>query len=82
LLGGVNKRGNVFSARSANQQLSSNRGIVFSVRSMQRYWSNVLVVGQSPAGKNVSTKAEDIVGFRHQATMVKTADLRDVVNCR
>jgi hypothetical protein len=24
-------------------------------------------VGQSPAGKNVSTEAEDIVGIRHQA---------------
>jgi hypothetical protein len=27
-----------------------------------------LVVGQSPAGKNMSTEAEDVVGIRHQAT--------------
>jgi hypothetical protein len=25
-------------------------------------------MGQSPAGKNVSTETEDIVGIRHQAT--------------
>jgi hypothetical protein len=31
-------------------------------------WSNELVVRQSPAGKNVSTEAEDIIGIRHQAT--------------
>jgi hypothetical protein len=31
-------------------------------------WSNALVVRQTPAGKNVSTEAEDIVGIRHQAT--------------
>jgi hypothetical protein len=30
-------------------------------------WSNELVVGQSPAGKNVSTDAEVIVGIFHQA---------------
>jgi hypothetical protein len=30
--------------------------------------SNELVVRQSPAGKNVSTEAEDIVEIRHQAT--------------
>jgi hypothetical protein len=29
---------------------------------------NELVVGQSQAGKNVSTEAEDVVGIRHQAT--------------
>jgi hypothetical protein len=31
-------------------------------------WSSELVVRQSPAGKNVSTEAEDVVGIRHQAT--------------
>jgi hypothetical protein len=31
-------------------------------------WSNELVVELSPAGKNVSTEAEDIGGIRHQAT--------------
>jgi hypothetical protein len=32
-------------------------------------------VGQSPAGKNKSTEAEDIVGFHHQAmTGEGTAD--------
>jgi hypothetical protein len=30
--------------------------------------SNELVVRQSPAGKNVSTEADDIVENRHQAT--------------
>jgi hypothetical protein len=30
--------------------------------------SNELVVRQSPAGKNMSTEAEDIVGIRHQVT--------------
>jgi hypothetical protein len=33
-------------------------------------WSNALVVRQTPAGKNVSTEVEDIVGIRHQATTV------------
>jgi hypothetical protein len=28
-------------------------------------WSNKLVVRQSPAGKNVSTEAEDIVEIHH-----------------
>jgi hypothetical protein len=46
---------------------------VLSVLSMPRYfkqdnWSNELVVGQSPAGNNLSTEAEDIVGIHHQAT--------------
>jgi hypothetical protein len=31
-------------------------------------WSNESVVRQPPAGKNVSTEAEDIVGVSHQAT--------------
>jgi hypothetical protein len=31
-------------------------------------WSDELIVRQSPAGKNVSTEAEEIVGIRHQAT--------------
>jgi hypothetical protein len=81
----------------ANKRLStktigySNRGMVFSVLSMpkcykQDSWSNESIVGQSPAGKNVSTEAEDIVGIRHQAaTGEDTADredlLRAVMNC-
>jgi hypothetical protein len=45
------------------------------------------VVGQWPAGKKVSTVAEDIVGIRHQVTteedIADWGDLvRDVVNCR
>jgi hypothetical protein len=35
---------------------------------MQDIWSNELVVGQPPVGKNVRTKADDIVGICHQAT--------------
>jgi hypothetical protein len=31
-------------------------------------WSNESFVRQSPAGKNVSMEAEDIVGIRYQAT--------------
>jgi hypothetical protein len=34
----------------------------------QDNWSNELVVGQSPAGKNMSMDAEDTVGIHHQAT--------------
>jgi hypothetical protein len=66
----------------------SNRGTVFSVRSMPRCykqdsWSNELVVRQSPAGKNVITEAE----VRHEETNGEdTADRKDlvraVVNCR
>jgi hypothetical protein len=53
----------------------------------QNSWSNELVVGQSPASKNVSTEVEGIVGIRHQATNSEdTADYEDlvraVVNCR
>jgi hypothetical protein len=33
--------------------------------------SNELLVRQSPAGTNVSTEAEDIVGIRHRATTVE-----------
>jgi hypothetical protein len=41
-----------------------------------------LVVGQPPAGKNVSTEAEDIVGIRHQATTGKdTADWEGSTYC-
>jgi hypothetical protein len=37
-------------------------------------------VGQSPAGKNVSTEAEDSVEIRHQATTGEdTADREDLV---
>jgi hypothetical protein len=51
---------------------NNNRGTVFSVRSVPRCykldsWSNKLIVRQSPAGKNLSTEAEDIVGIHHQA---------------
>jgi hypothetical protein len=53
---------------------NSNKGMVFSVRSVPRYykhysWSNELVVRQSSAGQNVSTEAEDIIEIRHQATI-------------
>jgi hypothetical protein len=56
---------------------NSNRVTVFSVRSMPRCykqdsWSNVLAVRKSPAGKNLSTKVDDIIRIRHQATTVKT----------
>jgi hypothetical protein len=49
--------------------------------------SNELVVGQSPAGKIVSTEEKDIIEIRHQATTGETtADrknlLRAIVNCR
>jgi hypothetical protein len=37
-------------------------------RCKQDGWSNELLMRQSPAGKNVSTEAEDIVEIRHQAT--------------
>jgi hypothetical protein len=52
---------------------NSNKGTVFSVRSVPRYydqdsWSNELFVRQSPIDKNVSTETEDIVGIRHQTT--------------
>jgi hypothetical protein len=30
--------------------------------------NNELVVGQPPAGKNLRTEVEDIVGIRHQTT--------------
>jgi hypothetical protein len=53
----------------------------------QDSWSNELFVRQSPAGKNVSTEAEDIVGIRRQPTTGEdTANCEDivsaVVNCR
>jgi hypothetical protein len=53
----------------------------------QDNWSNELVVGQLPAGKNVSTEAEDIVKIRqHATTGENTADWKDliraVVHCR
>jgi hypothetical protein len=42
--------------------------------------SNELVVRQSPADKNVSTEAEDIVEIRHQATTGEdTAGWEDLV---
>jgi hypothetical protein len=47
----------------------------------------MIAVGQSPAGKNVGTEAQDIVRIRHQATIgedtVDSEDLiRAIVNCR
>jgi hypothetical protein len=43
-------------------------------------WSIELVVRQSPAGKNGSTEAEDIIGIHHQATTGEdTAGLEDLV---
>jgi hypothetical protein len=48
--------------------------------------SKELVVGQSSAGGNVNTEAEDIVGIHHQATIEDIANSKDlvraVVNCR
>jgi hypothetical protein len=70
-----NNRGMLSSARSAKQQLNSNRITVFSVRSVPTCYkdnlSNELVVRQSPAGKNVDKEAEDIVGIRRKATTGK-----------
>jgi hypothetical protein len=68
-----NNRGMVFSARSAKQKLNSSRKAPSSKRSVSRSYkqdnsSNELVVGYSPADKNINTEAEDIVGIRHQAT--------------
>jgi hypothetical protein len=67
-------------------------GTVFSIRALPRCykqysWSSELVVGQSPAGKDVSTEAENIDGIRHQATTNEgKADWEDlmhaIVNCR
>jgi hypothetical protein len=67
----------MFSARSdddcALNNGYSNRGTVFSMRSVSRYfkqgcWRNELDVRQSSVVKNVGTDAEDIVGIRHEAT--------------
>jgi hypothetical protein len=42
---------------------------------------NELVVGQSPASKNVSSEAENTVGIRHQVTTgADTADWEDLVH--
>jgi hypothetical protein len=79
LVGGDREIGDC-TAAVARQWSANNRGMLFSVRSVPRCykqgrWSNGLVVGQSPAGRNVSTEAEDIVGIRHQATIGEdTAD--------
>jgi hypothetical protein len=59
--------------------------MVFSVQFMPRCykqdsWINELAVGQSPASKNVSTEAEDIVGIFHQTkTGEDTADWEELV---
>jgi hypothetical protein len=42
------------------------------VASLGVAWSNEWAVGQSPAGKNAGTEAEDIVGIRHQVTIGET----------
>jgi hypothetical protein len=61
----------------------SNRVTVFSVRSVSRCFkqsilNNELDVRQSPAGKNVGTEEEDIVGIRHEApTGVNIANWED-----
>jgi hypothetical protein len=70
-----NNRGMAFSVPSAKQELNSNRGTMLSLWSVQRY----LVVWQSPAGKNMSMGAEDIVGIRHQETTGEDT-VRAVVN--
>jgi hypothetical protein len=64
---------------------------VFSVPSVPRYYnqnnlSNALFVGQSPAGKKVSTEAKKIHVNRHQATTGEDIAkwefiVRAVVNC-
>jgi hypothetical protein len=74
------------------RRANNNRGMVVFERSVpmcykQDNWSNELIVGQSPASKNASTEAEEIVAIRHQATTGEdTAELEDlvpaVVNCR
>jgi hypothetical protein len=50
-------------------------------RCKQDNLNNELVVGQLPAGKNVSTEAENIVEIRHQATTGEnTADWKDLLH--
>jgi hypothetical protein len=44
-------------------------------------WSNELVVRQSPAGKNVSTEAEDSGDTRHQATTGEDIENREDFIC-
>jgi hypothetical protein len=72
--------GMVFSAWSDKQQLNNNKGTVFSARSVPRRYkqdscSNELAVGHLPAYKNMSTEAEDTVGFCEQTvTGEDTAD--------
>jgi hypothetical protein len=84
LLGGDREIGNTTEA-VARQRHANNRTTVCSARSVPRYykqdnWSDELVVGQSPAYKNVSTEAENIVRIRHQAmTDEETTDLEDLV---
>jgi hypothetical protein len=76
LLGGDREVGDCTAAVARQRPANSNKGTVFSVRPVQRCckqdnWSNQFVEGQSPAGKNGRTEAEDIVGIRHQATTGK-----------
>jgi hypothetical protein len=58
-----NSKRMVFSEQGPKQQLKSNRGRVFSLRFVPRCykqdnWSNELVVGQSPASKDVNMEAQ------------------------
>jgi hypothetical protein len=70
-------RGDCTAAVAKQRPANSNIGRVFSVLSVpscykQDNWSNELLVEQSPVGKNVSTEADDIVGFVIRQRLVKT----------
>jgi hypothetical protein len=76
--------GSISNNLTATQERCFMRSAPKSYKQYNR--SNELAVRQSPAGKNISMEAENIVGIRHQATMCgDTADskdsLRAVVNC-
>jgi hypothetical protein len=49
--------------------LSGIKPVTFRLDLRVDNWSTESVVGYSAAGKRVSTKAEDIVGIRHQVTI-------------
>jgi hypothetical protein len=52
-----------------NLKQQQRKSVFCAVRAEKLYAGlNELVVRQSPAGKNMSTEEEDIVGIRHQAT--------------
>jgi hypothetical protein len=70
LLGSYCEIGDCTAAVARQWSENNDRGMLFYVRSVPRCykqgrWSNGLFVEQSPAGKNVSMEAEDIVGIRH-----------------